>query len=531
MIVQHKLNRAFLLLLASCFPLLVLVIVLALTAVPPAQAQVVIYVDDDTCPATGSGSQNTPYCRIQDAVNAANDFYEIRVATGTYTGVTAVPVMQWEGIYTYTQVVIITKSLTLRGGFAPDDWHTSDPAANPTVIDAEQQGRGLSLVGTISQNPFATVDGFIITGGNYTGLGNPTGVSNRQCDDEGADCGGGFYAYYSGFNLRHSIIRDNTASQNMGAGGGIYFAHLSAPSRIENTQVISNSNAGLRSNSGGLYGISVIHPLTISHCLFQNNVASTASGLFLAYNIEAPITIQDTDFLHNVAETGEAAGARIRLVADGHLLQMDRVRFQNNQAHDRAGALYIDAAGPFTPQVRLTNLLFSGNSLQMANADDALVAISGGFANMNVEMAHITAADNSARTFLYVEPNSSPGRFVNVHLQNVLLSSFDYAFAAQEWEEGEVVVQHDNTLTQYVATLHHTMGGTPTFTATNPLLGDPKLSATYHLQAGSAAIDAGVEAGVATDLEGDLRPSGAAPDVGADEFVVFQLFVPLVLQP
>ena len=525
---NEKPKATVIIFLVLLLPCLAAAFMVGVVSTPTAQAQVVLYVDDDTCPATGSGTQGDPYCHIQDAIDAANNFYEIRVAEGSYTGVETVSVQQWEGVYTYTQVAIITKSITLEGGYTPDDWLTPDPAANPTVIDAQQQGRGISIVGTTSQHPFVTIDGFTITGGDYTGLGNPPGASNQECDDDGADCGGGFYSYRSGFNLRNSIIRDNIASQFIGTGGGIYIAYVAAPSTIENTQVISNSNAGIRSSSGGLYAISVMHPITVSQSIFEGNVAPSVGGMYLAFNIEALVTIQDTDFIGNVAETGEAGGMRIRLVRDGLLLNMNRVRFQNNEAMERAGALYIDAAGPVTPNVQLTNLLFTGNSLQMADADDAVVAISGGFTNLNVEMAHITAADNSARTFLYAEPNSSPERFLNIHLQNTLLTFFDFAFAAQEWGDGEVLLQHDNTLTQYVSTLHHTIGGTPTFTATNPITGDPKLSATYHLQPGSAAIDAGVDAGVVTDLDGDPRPNGTAPDIGADEFSIYEIFLPAI---
>lgn len=39
----------------------------------------------------------------------------------------------------------------------------------------------------------------------------------------------------------------------------------------------------------------------------------------------------------------------------------------------------------------------------------------------------------------------------------------------------------------------------------------------YHLTALSAAIDAGTDLGVTNDFEGDTRPEGAAPDIGADE--------------
>jgi hypothetical protein len=46
---------------------------------------------------------------------------------------------------------------------------------------------------------------------------------------------------------------------------------------------------------------------------------------------------------------------------------------------------------------------------------------------------------------------------------------------------------------------------------------NPLLTADYHLNFGSPAIDAGVNAGVTTDIDGDPRPSGAGYDIGADE--------------
>jgi hypothetical protein len=41
----------------------------------------------------------------------------------------------------------------------------------------------------------------------------------------------------------------------------------------------------------------------------------------------------------------------------------------------------------------------------------------------------------------------------------------------------------------------------------------------YHLRAGSAAIDRGVDAGVTSDIDGNARPYGSAPDLGAVEYV------------
>ncbi len=69
--------------------------------------------------------------------------------------------------------------------------------------------------------------------------------------------------------------------------------------------------------------------------------------------------------------------------------------------------------------------------------------------------------------------------------------------------------------------------------STNEVSGDPAFvapdEADYHLAPGSAAIDAGDEAGVPIDFEGDARPLGPAPDIGADE-AWLRSFVPLLMK-
>jgi hypothetical protein len=52
------------------------------------------------------------------------------------------------------------------------------------------------------------------------------------------------------------------------------------------------------------------------------------------------------------------------------------------------------------------------------------------------------------------------------------------------------------------------------------VLGDPAFVGgyNYHLTGASAAIDAGVDAGVAVDYDGDYRPWAGGFDIGADEF-------------
>lgn len=67
-------------------------------------------------------------------------------------------------------------------------------------------------------------------------------------------------------------------------------------------------------------------------------------------------------------------------------------------------------------------------------------------------------------------------------------------------------------------------------TGSNPVYGDPRLLPDgYHLGPGSAAIDAGANAGVTTDIDGDARPISAGYDIGADG-ALYRIYLPLVLR-
>ena len=72
-------------------------------------------------------------------------------------------------------------------------------------------------------------------------------------------------------------------------------------------------------------------------------------------------------------------------------------------------------------------------------------------------------------------------------------------------------------------------------TVNNEFTGDPIFATDgYHLTAGSAAIDNGVDAGVTVDIDGELRPASAGFDLGADEYwppdVRKYIYLPLVFR-
>ena len=490
---------------------------------PIAPNQSILYVDDDTCPASGSGTQGNPYCSIQDAVDAATPGDEIRVAQGHYTGSQTIPYAPWGGTaFTYTQIVFINKQLTLRGGYGPGAWDASEPAARPTVIDAEGHGRGISIVAAGSVP--VTIEGFTVTGGDYTSLGNPTDGGATVCRSEGGeDCGGGVYAYASMLVLRNSVITGNVAGRDASnQGGGIYLWDVREGTLIENTTVAGNSALAAYGTGGGLYAFQINGAMTISNTVFADNHAESSGGGLMIYNADALVTIEAVDFLRNTASAHEGGGAHVRLTDDGDLLHMDRCRFVDNQAQERGAAVYLHAAYIFVPRARLSNLLFTGNATTSTLPSGAVLAIDGAFTDMEVDGSHITAADNQAPTFLFAKPSRYDTHGLTVTLKNTLVTSFTRAFAAEEVGSGQALIRHDHTLTSAVTTLHHTVGGAPTFVSTNPVSGDPMLDTTYHLQPGSAAIDAGSDAGVSTDIDGHFRPQSVAPDIGADEYVFAQ---------
>jgi hypothetical protein len=69
---------------------------------------------------------------------------------------------------------------------------------------------------------------------------------------------------------------------------------------------------------------------------------------------------------------------------------------------------------------------------------------------------------------------------------------------------------------------HNLSGGNPGFV-------DPAHD-NYHLTPASAAINAGVDVGVYTDLDGGVRPVGGGFDIGAYEFPFWRLFLPLIMR-
>jgi hypothetical protein len=162
---------------------------IAASAIPPAQAGTgIVRVALAGADVAGCGGIAAPCATIQFAVDEALAGEEIRIAGGTYSGVTL-----RDGT---NQHVYISKTLTLRGGYAITDWLVSDPVANPTILDAESGGRVI-----LAKAPL-TVENLSLINGNFN------------------NSGGGLFA---DFDLTMTIVNvlSNTATSFQGGGVGV----------------------------------------------------------------------------------------------------------------------------------------------------------------------------------------------------------------------------------------------------------------------------------------------------------------------
>jgi uncharacterized repeat protein (TIGR01451 family) len=237
-----------------------------------------------------------------------------------------------------------------------------------------------------------------------------------------------------------------------------------------------------------------------------------------------PVTVDGFHLLNGYVNN---SGGGIRASGATVVLMRDRI-YGNTAAGSSGGGVYlsnVDAtivdsriyantttgfgAGIFAWQTDfdLTNNVLADN-LAGSGGDGMFVdGLTGSFG----EMRHNTIADNGN---VGVRVNNK----FSVGMTNTILSG--HAVAGIE-AIGDAVVTVDHTLLRATDTLS-TGSGSVVDTAT--LTGDPRFvdpsTWDYHIRPDSAALDAGVEAGVTVDIDGDLRPMGHAPDVGADELRV-----------
>jgi parallel beta-helix repeat protein len=558
---------------------------------------------------------------IQEAVDAASPGDVIKVATGVYSDVhgrpapLGYPSPPASGII--TQVVYISKTVTIQGGYTTTNWTTSYPITQPTTLDAEGRGRVILIAGDPStssgQAISPTIEGLHTTGGNANKLGgDPWGewgvgsgvyvitatatishnwvfsntwawrggglylwksaamLSRNTIISNTANLGGALYLYDSDATLSGNTVMSNTAyyyggglylygsdatlsgntvmSNTADNGGGLYLdnsaATLSGNTVMSNTALtypgnyedgggglyLYDSDATLSDNTisanfawwkgGGLY-------LFYSDAMLNGNtiISNTAvfgGGLYLA---DSDATLSGNTVMSNTAGNGGG------LYLSGGDATLSGNTVGSNTAFSGGGGLYVFGAATLSGNAVMSNTAERGGGLFLLLSDTTLTntVVADNQAGRNgsglyIEVSsphllHTTVARNTGGdgSGIYVigEELWAPGYFSTVALTNTILVSHTVGISVTGGNTVTVnsILWHGTPITVSQAT-------TATVAVQNQRQGDPLFAADgYHLMDGSAAIDKGVGAGVTTDIDGDSRPQGSAPDLGADEFV------------
>jgi len=243
-----------------------------------------------------------------------------------------------------TQTVYISKTLTIQGGYVTYDFSIPpDPAANPTTLDAQQQGRVFYVAGPSTGSGQAAspiIEGLRITGGDATGAG---GV---------ADGGGGICIVNATLTISGSIVTSNTAGL---VGGGLYL-HESDATLIGNT-VLSNT-AG--ASGGGVF-------LWASSAAIERNViaGNAAQGESASWAGGGGVYLQggsDATLVNNAIVDNQVANQGGGLYIDGstaHMLHTTIARNGCTTSIDRRGSGVYLGQGVSPTLVVMTNTILT----------------------------------------------------------------------------------------------------------------------------------------------------------------------------
>ncbi len=221
-----------------------------------------LYVDDDTCPAGGSGTLANPYCHIQDAVCVGLSGDTVSVAPGTYHEA----VRMKPGV-----------SLISQGGAAVTTIDASGQPCTDNNYCAKRTGNQCTVVTFASGHTLATVlDGFTLTGG--AGLIQTTKVA-----------GGGIYVFSSA-TIVNNVITNNVISGPLPQGGdlrgaGVYIATgqpVVSNNTITGNRAIppSGTNTQLSYGYGGGVWVGFASAPVVTNNVITGNVAGDPNAAY-----------------------------------------------------------------------------------------------------------------------------------------------------------------------------------------------------------------------------------------------------------
>ncbi|MBI1293414.1 PKD domain-containing protein [bacterium] len=244
-----------------------------------------------------------------------------------------------------TQLALITKTLTLAGGYTTTNWITPS-AVQTTTLDALHSGRVISATAALTvqdltiQNGRTTESG---AGGNGAGINTSQAITlsqvvlyNNAATGSSARGGGAFVASTAGITGTSFI--SNTAS----VGGGI----LAGSAATISTSLFAHNSA--TGGQGG--GMRTENGLTLVSSEVRGNSATSEGG---GISVTGQVVVVDSTIADN--ETTVRSGGGIR--ATNGTVNISGSSIEGNRAIDVGGGIYA-----FQSPLTLTNTLILTNT-------------------------------------------------------------------------------------------------------------------------------------------------------------------------
>jgi hypothetical protein len=521
------------------------------------------YVNINATGANTGLSWEDAFTKLQDAIDLAEEGYEIWVAKGTYKPdrvVREIPPVSNPGDDGYERFFhfSLKDKVAVLGGFAGNEKEKDqrDWSANKTILSGDlddsgdlSSGDAYNVMLNINIYEDSILDGFTITGGNADYSLSPGvdlhpnqggGINNRSTASPTIrNCiFKGNYAYIAGgamANLKsHPQIYDSVFEENLSARGAALSNNSSSP-YVQNTVFRNNfaedGYGGAVFNKGKSRGFFI-------DCSFFNNIAN--DGGAMNNTVDSGVTVAGSVFSGNTANNGGAVSN-----SQSSPYFSDSV-FENNTASVGGGAVenFSDASP------RIVNCIFRNNLATgmsdggaMLTNTGAPIVISSLFYGNTAYNGGAVANTNSSGYFISntFSDNSALGQFgygggmFNQIDSNPVVTNSVFYFNSSENEGDEIfnnasdpVITNCNIRNSFLDlvwddSLGFNAGGN---FETDPAFTDFVMS-DFSLLNSSPCIDKGTNApfeagGIALsfqeDLAGNPRISNELTDVGAYEY-------------
>jgi hypothetical protein len=344
------------------------------------------------------------------------------------------------------------------------------------------------------------------------------------------------------------LLREDEFGDESGDGGAITIAN-EATGTIQHCEFLNNYTPPEGyGDDGGAINITGLAVVTINDCLFNGNYACSANSTLIdgadgdgghikvqgnsasALTPGTTLIANHCTFLNGNAS--DDAGA-VQSSATGNVVRLDSCWFEGNTSWDNGSVCQFSSETQ--NEVTVTNCIFANNITKADNGPDRMIET-----NRNSKFVNCTFVGNNQNDedLIYNNSNTADTNADGVDDETADTTQVvNCLFANNIVGNGDDVMGCRSASFKIVATNCLFFGNklqnakaadniqSPEGTETGSVNADPLLDASHVPGAGSPAIDAGVNPAtigvtLTTDYNGNVRPQGAAYDIGAYEFVV-----------